>query len=852
MAANTSFKQTCPSCEERVLIKDVKLVGKKIDCPKCKYRFVVEAPKEEAEEGQEEEVAAETKPAVKKAAKATVKTSAAAAKAEAKGDAKAETNGKSTVKKVKVKKAKDADDDDDDDRPFKKKSDKGSKKLVAISAIVGFAVLLLGVAAYFVFFTGETTKPTKGSGLTGAFGSGNKNGGGDDDGGKEDGGAKPKAKGPDVADASNHCLPDTDQILSIKVKDFLASPLGKTLFDPAGGIPAEMLKQKTGIAIEEMERVLITGNEKADWLFVIIRSTSPMSLDTLTDALKLEKSGNAVRGRDYLVTQANWRDSLPGPMVAMVGKKKAAGARPMAFHLYDAQTLVFGDVEPMKQFLEYDGKPPAQQNIGIPAARGGPMAPRPPAMPPGAPGAAPAAAQADEPYSTLDPRFKSVLERVETKQPVLLSMAANIPAAGAGTASPVQQVPGLQGVNFVRFGFSLDGKDGLGASVVLECKTMDEARKFDEAVKKLLPLLPPELESRERIAVDLKKDANQPGFGPNPTFRPPGPMGPMPPVNPAAPKDPKDPAAAANPADPMLTIEGPKTSGAFVHLSATLNTNAYQMLNLKYLSPGLHQMRGQVELAQKQPAPHDLANALRASAEKGKAYPRAAAERTPEAGRPPWHPNQRVSFFADLLPLLGYQDLHREINMQKSWNEGDNLSAAMTLIPYFIVPEYAPHYRYVQAAGVPGQVGATHYVGIGGVGLDAAEYEAGGPNAAKMGVFGYNRTTPLADVGGNTIVLIQVPPPTVGPWMAGGGATVRGVPEKNSIKPFVSTSYNNKPGTFAMMADGSVRFIGADIADAVFKGLATVNKNPPPEGFDQKYPVVPAPPRQNVLRAGPK
>src|SRR6266550_1855666 len=42
--AATSFKQQCPSCEAMVPIRDPNLIGRKIDCPKCKYRFVVEEP----------------------------------------------------------------------------------------------------------------------------------------------------------------------------------------------------------------------------------------------------------------------------------------------------------------------------------------------------------------------------------------------------------------------------------------------------------------------------------------------------------------------------------------------------------------------------------------------------------------------------------------------------------------------------------------------------------------------------------------------------------------------------------------------------------------------------------------
>src|SRR5213593_3443115 len=47
MAIQSSFKQQCPSCDHPVTIKDADLVGKKIDCPKCKYRFVVEEPGDE-------------------------------------------------------------------------------------------------------------------------------------------------------------------------------------------------------------------------------------------------------------------------------------------------------------------------------------------------------------------------------------------------------------------------------------------------------------------------------------------------------------------------------------------------------------------------------------------------------------------------------------------------------------------------------------------------------------------------------------------------------------------------------------------------------------------------------------
>ena len=87
--------------------------------------------------------------------------------------------------------------------------------------------------------------------------------------------------------------------------------------------------------------------------------------------------------------------------------------------------------------------------------------------------------------------------------------------------------------------------------------------------------------------------------------------------------------------------------------------------------------------------------------------------------------------------------------------------------------------------------------------------------------------------------------------------TLRGVPEKNSIEPFILGKDRNDKiiqhevkkgtsvrGTYAAMADGSVRFIDQTISDEVFKAMCTVN-GPAPADFnpkaDPKAPLIPSP-----------
>jgi hypothetical protein len=115
---------------------------------------------------------------------------------------------------------------------------------------------------------------------------------------------------------------------------------------------------------------------------------------------------------------------------------------------------------------------------------------------------------------------------------------------------------------------------------------------------------------------------------------------------------------------------------------------------------------------------------------------------------------------------------------------------------------------------------------------------------------------------GNTMVMIQVPPDSAtgfGPWMAGGGSTLRGVPEKNSAAPFVFSmpGKNGAPrrGTYAVMADGSVRYIDQNVSDEVFKSMATAKRpfpeNYDPDGPDSLTPLVQSPKTIDLKKTDP-
>ena len=202
-------------------------------------------------------------------------------------------------------------------------------------------------------------------------------------------------------------------------------------------------------------------------------------------------------------------------------------------------------------------------------------------------------------------------------------------------------------------------------------------------------------------------------------------------------------------------------------------------------------------------------------------------------------------------------------------------------MPQFLDPMYPDHSRKVAVGDLPLDFAATHFVGIAGVGMDAAASNRNDLPPNKRGVLGYDESISLDEVGkgrgtSNTILMIQVPHDGVtgvSPWIAGGGATLRGVPEKNSIAPFLLSKdrngnaihHQNKRGTYVLMTDGSVRFVDENVSDDVFKAMATVgdpatpkidlNKVPNTQlipAADEPKEAAPAPEKQPLIEKQPE
>ncbi len=869
MASKTGFKQQCPNCEAIVPIKDEDLIGKRIRCPKCNEPFKVEDP---------EGVAATTKTAK---------------------PAKGAANG-AAAPKAKSGARRSAGDDDEDQPKFKKK--KGdSNKLVIGLGLAAVAVVLLVVTVIIVMNNNSgTTKTTTPSSPTAS-----RTTTPEEKTTKPDEKAAPALSFASGANITNMLPNETMAVINLPMKNIRTNTLGKMMFEDNLGASSKDAG-RMGFSLQDLDQWIVAlSNSDPVWYFHILRTTKPVDMAVLTKTLQLKPAdGGPIQGQDYFVTQVNWVETaqmLP-PSMKPTGEPDApsSDSHPMFVRLHDPVTLVIADQYPMKKFLEVKGHfkeqapLPAEGAAGdspfnnFPGARGGsprggprgapavgapPVDGTPPAAGGAKPGAGSPAAVSAGNYRTINPHLKLTLDRVEANAPYLVSCAfylENDPYLDFLATTFLQFKGKLHSA-----GFSYQWKEDnrMVAVASVECDNDQAANSLRQGIEKVVQpffdktfLYPPRYTFRVRRGREKTDNTNNPGnANPAPGGRPRGPGG-APPIGPpgggnpppgpgnppGGPGNPNQPGAQEPPVGVVFHVDL-TTQGRWFNLATDIKArDAIRNDVLQAIEPYLVRMQGEFEMGMARPNTHALAGAAMSFIEQDTQFPRGTTEyRKPSpvrAGRA-WPPDQRVSWMAELLPYLGYDQVSRRVRRDLSWRDEENITPASVLVPNFLAPGSVKSTWYVSYPAIEPELAATHFVGMAGVGLDAATYPPDHPDA---GIFNYDRRTSLAGVPNKskTIFMIQVPPGFHSPWIAGGGSTIRGVPQTKSVQPFLSLNDKHERTTTVVMADGSVKTISAKISDDVFKALCRVKGDKGDLDLREMKPV-PVPEEQPELRATP-
>jgi prepilin-type processing-associated H-X9-DG protein len=181
-------------------------------------------------------------------------------------------------------------------------------------------------------------------------------------------------------------------------------------------------------------------------------------------------------------------------------------------------------------------------------------------------------------------------------------------------------------------------------------------------------------------------------------------------------------------------------------------------------------------------------------------------------------PERRFSWLAELLPFpaLKQNALYQRLDLARPWDDEANRPAVRTPLREFLCPSD-------RSDPVPDAPGLTEYVGIAGLGPGAAALPRGDRRA---GMFGYDRRITADDVtrGTSTTMLATETTRDVGPWAAGGPATVRAVDpaERPYIGPGRPFGGLHRGGLNVLFADGAVQFVPDGIKPEIFEAQATI------------------------------
>jgi prepilin-type processing-associated H-X9-DG protein len=188
-------------------------------------------------------------------------------------------------------------------------------------------------------------------------------------------------------------------------------------------------------------------------------------------------------------------------------------------------------------------------------------------------------------------------------------------------------------------------------------------------------------------------------------------------------------------------------------------------------------------------------------------------------------PERRLSWEAALVPYLSssspggkqWEKLAGELAYKEAWDATANAGLRRNVTP-FLCPAFARDLT-------PDQVGLTSYVGIAGVGAEAAVLPLDDGNA---GFFGYDRILHPEDISASLGALLMTVETRQdnGRWAAGGPATVRGLPLECERYLGKQAAFGglHRNGANVLWADGSVRLVTEQIEPDLFRSEARIHR----------------------------
>jgi prepilin-type processing-associated H-X9-DG protein len=179
-------------------------------------------------------------------------------------------------------------------------------------------------------------------------------------------------------------------------------------------------------------------------------------------------------------------------------------------------------------------------------------------------------------------------------------------------------------------------------------------------------------------------------------------------------------------------------------------------------------------------------------------------------------PERRLSWLVSIGPYVEATNIFVRMDRQQGWDAEENRYLALTVLRYLQCPSHPDRPPVSTLA-------PTHYVGITGLGTDAATLP---PEDSRAGFFGYDRTLTLPGrKNGTSALLVAIETAQAdGAWTAGGWPTVRGLEENGPPYLGIDGQFGgtHRGGANALFADASVRFLRTPGDSPALRAIVTI------------------------------
>ncbi len=173
-------------------------------------------------------------------------------------------------------------------------------------------------------------------------------------------------------------------------------------------------------------------------------------------------------------------------------------------------------------------------------------------------------------------------------------------------------------------------------------------------------------------------------------------------------------------------------------------------------------------------------------------------------------PERRLSWMMAIQPFVEASDIYAKTDKSGAWDSFQNQPRTMISWKLYQCPW-----------GYDPKAITTCYLGVAGVGADAATLETNDPRA---GCFGHDRIVRKSDcVDGTSNTILIAESALGGPWAQGGSGTVRRVdPDYQPLIGLDSPLGSHNVASTVLLVDGSARTLSVETSPELIGALVTI------------------------------